>query len=103
MAKQVFVSFSAVGATGGESDAVFLAAMTKRVNTALGAPKATTMLAGSAWRGAKATIGNGENSQNTADALAQGIKDSGGPASGYKASEVDSVGAISSLTDPAPV
>lgn len=103
MAKQVFVSFARVGATCAESDAVFLAAMTKRVNVALGAPKPTTMLAGSAFKGAKATIGNGENSQDTANALAQGIKDSGGPSSGYKASEIDSVGAINQLADPAPV
>ena len=73
----------------------------KKVFDAVGAHPVTGL-----WRsplgGAKATVDDGDSSQDTANALAQGVKDSGGPATGYKAQEIDSTGAVTDLVAPAP-
>ena len=102
MAKQIFISMTLTGASGRDSEAPFLAEMSKQIDAAVGGSKAITMLAGSAWRGAKATIEDGESSQNTADAMAQAIFDKGGPTSGYAAQEIDAGGTITDLTGPTP-
>lgn len=102
MAKQIFLSFPPVGQSAG-SDAAFLAEVAAQVFTAAGADNPITTLNRSPIDGFKATIADADNSQNTANGMAQGVKDSGGPSSGYKASEVDSAGVVTELTPPVVV
>ena len=100
MAKQIFVSFPPIGQQFG-SDARILERAAKKVFDAVGAHPVTGL-----WRsplgGAKATVDDGDSSQDTANALAQGVKDSGGPSTGYKAQEIDSAGVVTDLVAPAP-
>ncbi len=103
MSKQIFVSFPGpIGATGRDSEANYLADMAVRVDTALSAARPVGMIAGSAWVKAHAIIDNADNSQNAADAVAQGIFDGGITTGPYFASEIDAGGSISELTPPTP-
>lgn len=101
MAKQIFVSFPPIGQQFG-TDARVLERTAKKVFDAVGSKPVTGL-----WRsplgGMKATVADGDSSQNTADALAQGVKDSGGPSTGYRAQEVNSAGVVTDLVAPAPV
>jgi len=102
MAKQVFVSYSPIGQAFG-SDSGILAKTAKKVFDVLGTPRAITGLVRSPLDGVKVTIGDAEVSADFATAAAQGIKDSGGPTSGYKANDMTSAGVISELVIVQPV
>jgi hypothetical protein len=101
MAKQIIVSFSAVGASTRDSDAPYLAEMGTQLEGAVGADRSVGMLTGSAFRAAQAVIEDGDTSQDAADAIAQAVFDVGvtGP---FAASEIDSAGSITELTAPTP-
>lgn len=102
MAKQVFVSYSPIG-QGAGSDAGILAKTAKKVFDVLATPRAITGLARSPLDGLKVTIGDAEVSLDFANAAAQGIKDSGGPLSGYRASDLTSAGVVTDLAITQPV
>lgn len=103
MAKQIFVKAGArAGASCRDSEAPYLADLADELESALAAGRSITMLAGSAWIGAKATIENGDDSQDAADAIAQGLFDGGMTTSPFVASEIDAAGSISELTNPTP-
>lgn len=99
--KRILISFAAKGSPG--SDAVYLHRVAAQVNTNAPGLHAITPLVGSPFKGFQATIDDPDNSQLTANGMAQAVKDSGGPASGYKASEVASTGVITELAAPVPV
>lgn len=103
MAKQIFVKMaSSVGASCRDTEAPYLADMADELESAVGAGRSVGMLSGSAWIGAKATIDNGDTSQDAADAIAQGLFDGGATAAPFVASEIDAAGAISELNAPTP-
>jgi hypothetical protein len=101
MAKQIIVSFSAIGASCRDSDAAFLAEMGTQLEGAVGADRSVGMFTGSAFRAAQAVVEDGDTSQDAAEALAQAVFDVGvtGP---FAASEIDSTGSITELTAPTP-
>ena len=101
MAKQIIVSFSAVGASTRDSDAAFLAELGTQLDGAIGADRSVGMFTGSAFRAAQAVVQNADVSQTAANALAQAVFDVGvtGP---FAASEIDAAGAITELTAPTP-
>ena len=101
MAKQVIVSFSRTGASGGNSAANFLAGLSEGLNTTLGDPRTSGMLARSPWSAAHAFVEDGDTPQDVADALAQAVFDEG-VAGLFAASDIDSAGAITELTAPTP-
>jgi hypothetical protein len=102
MAKQIIVSFPGpIGASCRDSEANYLADMADEMSAAV-AERAVGMLAGSAWVKAHAIIADGDTSQDAADAIAQGIFDGGITTGPWKASEIDSAGNITELTDPTP-
>jgi hypothetical protein len=101
MAKQIIVSFSAVGASCRDSDAAFLAEMGSQLDGAIGADRSVGMFTGSALRAAQAVVQNADSSQDAADALAQAAFDVGVTGT-FAASEIDAAGSISELTAPTP-
>lgn len=96
MAKQVFVSFSPIGQDTG-CDSGLLAKTAKKVYDVLGASKPITALHRSPLDTMKVTIADGDVGADFGTAVAQGVKDSGGPTSGYKANQIDNVGAVTEL------
>lgn len=98
MAKQIVVAFRSGMPNG---DAGFLAKTSKRVFDAVGSHP-IAVLAGSPVRGCKATIDDGDVSVDCANAIAQGVKDSGGPLSGYTGVEIDSLGVQTTLVVTQP-
>lgn len=103
MAKQIFVKVGKrVGASCRDSEAPYLADMADELETAVAAGRSVGMLSGSAWIGGKAVIEDGDTSQDAADAIAQGLFDGGATTGPFVASEIDSTGAISELTNPTP-
>jgi hypothetical protein len=102
MAKQIFVSFPGpIGASCRDSEANYLADMAAQLEAAV-AERPVGMIAGSAWSKCHAIIEDGDTSQDAADAIAQGIFDAGITTGPWLASEIDSAGSITELTNPTP-
>ena len=99
MTQEVTVMNPRIGLPNGE--AAYLATLAKGVFDAVGSHP-TVFLTNSPARGVKATVDDGDNSQNTANALAQAMFDAGGPTTGYTARKVDTNGAHTVLTPPTP-
>lgn len=100
MAKKITVTVSGLGIPN--SDAGYLAKTAKLVFDAVGSHP-FTFLTNSPARGIQATIDDGDNSVLCGNALAQGLKNSGGPSSGFKATEIDNAGVLTSIADPVVV
>ena len=97
--KQVTVAVAGLGIPN--SDSAYLERISKRMFDAVGS-RGIHFVTKSPCRGVAADIDDVNSSQDAANAIAQGIKDSGGPSSGFSAVEVDSVGGHTILTPPVP-
>lgn len=100
MSKKITVTVAGLGIPN--SDASYLAKTAKLVFDAVGSSP-FTFLTNSPARGIQATIDDGDNSVLCGNALAQGLKNSGGPSSGFKATEINNAGVLTSIADPVVV
>jgi hypothetical protein len=83
-----------------DSEAPLTQAVGEALESALSANRAIAMVKGSAVIGMKAFVDDLDVSQDAADAIALGVYNAGGPGTGFHASEIDSTGVITELTDP---
>jgi hypothetical protein len=97
MAKRITVTVARLGIAN--SDTSYLERLSKRVFDAVGSHP-VRFLTNSPARGVQATIDDGDNSVLCGNALAQGLKDAGGPSSGFKATEINNAGVLASIADP---
>ena len=99
MSQQVLIGFPRAAMI--QTDAMYLADLCQ----APAAGDAIRMIAsgdGLSTKGAICVCGDGEVSQDVADAMAQRVKDAGGPDSGYSAGKIDNAGVYTELTAPTP-
>lgn len=96
--KQICVSFPRIGIA--DSEAPLTQAVAEALQDALAADRAIVMVKGSPVIGMKAFVDDADVSQDAADAIALGVYNAGGPGTGFHASEIDSTGVITELTDP---
>jgi len=96
--KQICVSFSRIGVS--DAEAPLSEALSEALFDALAADRPIAMVVGSPVSRVKAFCDDGDTSQDAADALALGIYTATGIAAGFHASEIDSTGVITELTDP---
>lgn len=99
MTQKIVLGFPRTSLPG--TDSQFLA----KLATAPGAGDPIRLIAsgdGGSMNGAMALCADGEVSQTVANAMAQRIKDAGGPASGYSAAKIDNAGVYSALVAPTP-
>ncbi|SRR5579885_1988113 len=98
MSQQVIIGFPRTGVPQGDSQ--YLA----KLASAPGAGDPIRMLFSdeNGVKGAISVCADGENAQTVANAMAQAVKDAGGPASGYSAGKIIANGTYSELTGPTP-
>lgn len=98
--KQICVCFPRIAVA--EAEAPLSESVGEEIAAALRGDIPFTMVVGSPVVAMKAFAGDQDDSQVIAEALAQGICNVTLNETGYHASEIDSTGAITELTDPAP-
>lgn len=98
--KQICVSFPRIAVSG--SEAPLSEALGTALYTALQAIRPITMVVGSPVVAVKAFVDNADDSQDAADALAQGVCNVTLNDAGYHASEIASTGVITELAAPTP-